>query len=131
MRGSVQVDVLYARPSDPMEAKRMQDLQRPRVAVPGSGRGRGVLVVAAGAGAEGQAREACDRLARGGFVALPAVLADAAGAPGDGERAAIDAGIEQLFCEHATEGPRVGLVGFGAARCSRSMRPRAARAWRP
>jgi dienelactone hydrolase len=97
-----------------VEAQRMQDLQRLRVAVPSSGRGRGVLVIAAGGGgAERHARDACDRLARGGFVAAAAWVADAAGAPGAAERAAVDAGIEQLFCEHATEGPRVGLVGFG------------------
>jgi carboxymethylenebutenolidase len=91
----------------------MHDLQRARVAVPASGRGRGVLVVAAGAGAERLARDACDRLARGGLVAAACALADAAGAPGAAERAAIDAGIEALFCEDATDGPRVGVVGFG------------------
>lgn len=91
----------------------MQDLQRPRVAIPATGRGRGVLVIASGAGAEAHAREACDRLARGGFVAIAAVLADAAGTPAASERSAVDAGIEQLFCEHATEGSRVGVLGFG------------------
>jgi dienelactone hydrolase len=87
------------------------DLQRPRIAVPASGRGRGVLVIAAGA--ESQALDSCDRLARGGFVATAVVLADATGAPGAAERAAVDAGIQDLFCAHAVEGPRVGLVGFG------------------
>ena len=100
--------------------------------MPASGRGRGVLVIAAGAGGAERAREACDRLARGGFVALAAgARPKRTGAPSEAERAAVDAGIEQLFREHATEGARVGVVGFGRGGRSRSMRRRAARAWRP
>src|SRR5262245_18230911 len=99
--------------ADSVEEQRMQELQRPHVAVPASGRGRGVLGIDEGAGAERCARDACDRLARGGFVAVAAVLGDGSGAPGAAERAAVDAGLEELFSEHASEGPRVGLVGFG------------------
>ena len=83
------------------------------LALPDTGRGRGVLVLGAPGGA--LEREACVRLARHDFVALaPALPGVAPGTPiRDAERAAVDAAIHALFCEVATEGPRVGVLGFG------------------
>jgi dienelactone hydrolase len=73
-----------------------------------------VLVLAAGVRRDDLAREACARLARHGFVAwAPDLPAAEAVAPGDDERAAVDAAVEQLFCEQATDGARIGVVGFG------------------
>jgi dienelactone hydrolase len=73
-----------------------------------------VLVLAAGTRHDDLAREACARLARHDFVAwAPALPVETGAAPTDGERAAVDAAALQLFCEHGTDGARVGLVGFG------------------
>ncbi|MEM7408784.1 MAG: dienelactone hydrolase family protein [Myxococcota bacterium] len=86
-------------------------------ALPASGRGPGVLVLSDGAieRRDGDLlADACRRLTRHGFVALaprlPEVDADALH---DTERRVVDAGIEQLFNEDATEGSRVGVIGFG------------------
>jgi len=96
------------------EAPRPNVANRPPPSAPGSGHGPGVLVLAAGARHGDLAREACARLARHGFVAWAPELPTATGGPPiDSERAAVDAAARQLFCEHATDGPRLGLVGFG------------------
>lgn len=78
-------------------------------AVPASGRGRGVLVLDEGAALSDLARDACDRLARAGFAALAPDLAGAAG-PGP----ALDAALRRLLGDAATDGARLGVVGFGA-----------------
>jgi dienelactone hydrolase len=79
-------------------------------AIPASGRGRGVLVLDDARGL-GFARDVCDRLARAGFVALGL---DEPG-PTGGERtgALVDAAIEMLLCDDATDGARIGVLGFG------------------
>jgi dienelactone hydrolase len=89
------------------------DLAAPLLAIPDTGRGRGVLVLGAAGGA--LEAEACARLARHGFVALAPRLpgADPDAPISAAERAAVDAAIHALFCEHASDGPRVGLLGFG------------------
>lgn len=83
---------------------------------PRSGRGPGVLVLTSGARGDALARDAVVRLAHHGFVAgsvdLPAL---AANGPGEAERAAVDAGIEQLFRADSTLGARVGVLAFGRA----------------
>jgi carboxymethylenebutenolidase len=96
-------------------------------ALPGRGRGRGVLVVHGGFGLDGFAREACDRLARSGFVALapdllggrttadPADAASrAAGLDAGAAARVLEAAIAELFACDATEGARVGALGFGS-----------------
>jgi len=85
---------------------------------PASGRGPGVLVLAGGS-SEALVREACARLARNGFVAfapaLPGPEAPETGdeGPGAREREGVDAALHALWCEHATEGSRVGVLGIG------------------
>lgn len=87
---------------------------RAELAVPGTGHGPGVLVLALHAGRGDLAREACARLARHGFVAwAPELPGDGSAAPSEAERSAVDSAIERLFCEHATDGARVGALGFG------------------
>ena len=59
-------------------------------------------------------RDAGVRLARHGFVAFGPELPDSAeGTPSEAERRAVDAGIASLFNEHASDGARVGVIGFG------------------
>ena len=82
-------------------------------AVPASRRGKGVLVLDERGALGDFGRDACDRLARSGFAALAPDL------PAAGEPVAwIQAGIRALLDDDATEGPRVGALGFdqGAAR---------------
>jgi carboxymethylenebutenolidase len=93
---------------------------------PARGRGRGVLVLHEARGLDPSTREACDRLARAGFVALgpdlyrgrvaeSAEQAEALARALEPERVAGDlaAALHALFCEHAVEGARAGAVGFG------------------
>jgi dienelactone hydrolase len=81
--------------------------------VPEAGHGRGVLILAGGR-SDALVRDAGVRLARHGFVAFGPELPDAAeGGPSEAERRAVDAGIESLFNENASDGPRVGVIGFG------------------
>lgn len=77
-------------------------------AVPASGRGKGVLVLDESGALTDFARDACDRLSRAGFAAL---APDLPGGADPGPR--IDAAVRQLLDDHATEGPRVGVLGFG------------------
>ena len=107
----------------------MHDATRAQPYVPESGHGPGVLVLAAGTGRDAVVREAGMRLARHGFVALGAELpAPSDGAPSDAERRAVDAGIESLFNENASDGPRVGVIGFGrGALLARDAEARGAR----
>jgi carboxymethylenebutenolidase len=94
-------------------------------ALPTSGRGRGVLVLHEAFGLVEQIRDVCDRLARAGFVALAPDLfrgrcatdaaeagrligeLDAARLGGD-----LQAAVRELLSCEATEGSRVGAVGF-------------------
>jgi carboxymethylenebutenolidase len=95
-------------------------------ALPASGRGRGVLVLHQAIGLGEFCRDACDRLAREGFAALAPDLgsarraAEAPEAPGpaaelDLARAGeeLDAAVTELLSCEATEGPRIGALGFG------------------
>jgi dienelactone hydrolase len=92
----------------------VRDPIRAQSFVPDTGHGPGVLVLAAGANGDALVREAGMRLARHGFVAFGPELPAASGdAPSEAERRAVDAGIERLFNEHASEGARIGIVGFG------------------
>jgi carboxymethylenebutenolidase len=88
--------------------------------------GRGILVIHDEWGLTDHVRDVCDRLARAGFVALaPDLLAGRTAADvaeagslarGFGvERAAddLDAAAVELFNQNATEGPRLGALGFG------------------
>lgn len=94
------------------------------LARPHSARGPGVLVLHAPPATLAGRREACERLAREGFVALAPALED----PGPTERSPdtqevarrhagsrIASAIGTLFDEEATQGPKLGCVGFGAA----------------
>ena len=85
--------------------------------LPAAGRGPGVLVLSNGVEEQRPGdllADACRRLTRHGFVALAPRLPAAGGdALEDAERRVVDAGIEQLFNEDATEGRRVAVVGFG------------------
>ncbi len=91
----------------------MPDSTRAQPFVPESGHGPGVLVLAGPRGDE-LVREASGRLAHHGFVAFsPPLPAPSSGVPSDAERRAVDAGIERLFRENATDGSRVGVLGFG------------------
>ena len=95
------------------------------LAVPAAGRGRGVLVVQEAWGLVDHVKNVCDRLARAGFVALApdlyrgAVASDREHAHRlmdglDVEAAArdLDAGVLCLLGRDATDGSRVGAVGF-------------------
>jgi dienelactone hydrolase len=91
----------------------MHDPTRAKVWRPESGRGHGVLVIA---GVHGGAlvREAGIRLAHHGYVVSAAVFPEgSAQGAGESERRAVDAGIEELFRDHALQGSRVGVLGFG------------------
>ncbi|HKA16658.1 MAG TPA: dienelactone hydrolase family protein [Myxococcota bacterium] len=92
----------------------MRGATRAEPFVPRSGFGPGVLVLALGAKSGELARDAGERLAHHGFVAsAPELPAPSDDTPSEAERGAVDAAIEQLFCEQAVHGPRVGVLGFG------------------
>jgi carboxymethylenebutenolidase len=84
--------------------------RRAYLATPTAGVGPGVLVVHELDGLGEFTRDACDRLAREGFVAFaPDWLgADAAAAE------ALDAAVEALLGRDACQGARIGALGFGA-----------------
>jgi len=95
------------------------------VATPASGRGPGLVVLQEWWGLVPQIRDVCDRLARSGFVALAPDLfrgesttdPDVAGRlmmELEIERAGRDLGaaVEALRREPATDGSRVGCIGF-------------------
>jgi carboxymethylenebutenolidase len=77
-------------------------------AVPAAGRGRAVLVLDETAALSDFARDACDRLARAGFAALAPDLST-----GEDIARVVDAGVRQLLDDAATDGSRVGALGFG------------------
>jgi dienelactone hydrolase len=92
----------------------MPDPTRAQPCLPRSGHGPGVLVLAAGARGDALRRESVVRLAHHGFVAQFVDLPDSSGdGPSEAERSAVDAGVAQLFCDHAVDGARVGVLGFG------------------
>jgi carboxymethylenebutenolidase len=76
-------------------------------AVPASERGRGVLVLDESGALGDFGRDACDRLARAGFAALAPDLP-----AGGAARPRIDAAVRFLLDDQATDGPRVGVLGF-------------------
>ena len=95
------------------------------LAEPVSGRGRGILVIHENRGLTDATRDICDRLARAGFVALAPDLfrgrsaEDRAAAQQlakelDTDRAArdLDAAVGELYNQNATEGPKIGALGF-------------------
>ncbi len=96
------------------------------LSVPASGRGRGVLVAHEAPGLVDAVRDACDRLARAGFVALAPDLFGGA-KPGDPAAASrqvealdrealgalLDRAVVELLSCHATDGAQVGALGFG------------------
>ena len=95
------------------------------LATPGSGRGPGVLVLQEWWGLVPHIRDVCDRFAREGFVALAPDLyrGETAQDPDTAgrlmmdleiPRAArdLDAAVRALLDEPATDGPKVGAVGF-------------------
>jgi carboxymethylenebutenolidase len=95
------------------------------LATPATGRGPGVLVIQEWWGLVDHIQDVCDRFAREGFTALAPDLyrgetasdPDAAGRLMMGleiPRAArdLDGAIQALLDEPATDGPRVGAVGF-------------------
>lgn len=95
------------------------------LATPGSGRGPGVLVIQEWWGLVPHIRDVCDRFAREGFVALAPDLyrGEAAQDPDSASRLMmdleipraardLDGAVQALFDEPATDGPKVGAVGF-------------------
>lgn len=95
------------------------------LATPRSGRGPGVLVIQEWWGLVPHVRDVCDRFAREGFVALAPDLyrGETAQDPDSAgrlmmdlqiPRAArdLDGAVKALFDEPATDGPKVGAVGF-------------------
>ncbi|MEE9606581.1 MAG: dienelactone hydrolase family protein [Myxococcota bacterium] len=95
------------------------------LAVPASRRGSGVLVVQEAWGLVDHVRDVCDRLAREGFVALAPDLYRGRTAAGREEAARLvaeldvdaaardlDGAVGELLNQDATEGPKVGAVGF-------------------
>jgi carboxymethylenebutenolidase len=78
-------------------------------AVSARGHGRGVLLLGDSPGLGDFARDACDRLARAGFVALAPELEG-----GEDAIRAAEAGVRRLLDDGATDGARVGALGFGA-----------------
>jgi len=95
------------------------------LAQPAQGRGRGILVIHEDWGLTDATRDVCDRLARAGFVALAPDLyrgrsaEDRAAAHQlakelDTDRAGrdLDAAVGELYNQNATEGPRIGALGF-------------------
>lgn len=115
------VDIRF--PADPGDGGELSGYR----AAPASGRGRGVLVVPEAWGLVDPIRDACDRLAREGFVALAPDLY-AGRTAGDAAAAArlmaefevarhardLDAAIAALQSDDAVDGSRVGAVGFCA-----------------
>lgn len=85
------------------------------LAVPSTGSGPGVLVLPPEPGLPAVVGDACERLAREGFVALaPDAVASEPGAPGLARaRPVVDAALEALLRENATVGARVGVLGLG------------------
>ena len=86
-------------------------------AVPASECGPGVLVLDASGGRSDFSRESCDRLARAGFVALaPDFFPEepATDTHPEPRTADLDAAVRELQSCHATEGSRVGALGFAA-----------------
>jgi carboxymethylenebutenolidase len=77
-------------------------------ALPAARHGRAVLVLGESDALDDFARDACDRLARAGFVALAPDLAGTAGAD-----ALLAACVRFLLDHAASDGARVGAVGFG------------------
>jgi carboxymethylenebutenolidase len=78
-------------------------------ALPAARHGRATLVLGESDGLDDFARDACDRLTRAGFVALAPDLAGAAGAE------ALLGGCVRFLLDHAaSDGARVGVVGFGS-----------------
>ena len=89
-------------------------------------RGRGILVLHEDWGLTDSIRDRCDRLARAGFVALAPDLFDGQHAT-DPVRAQqlekeldlalitgpLDAALEELLRQDATQGPKLGVLGFG------------------
>jgi carboxymethylenebutenolidase len=98
---------------------------RGHLAVPASGRGPGVLVIQEWWGLVDHIRDVCDRLAREGFVALAPDLYRGETA-GDPDRAGrlmmsleipraardLDGAVAALQSESATDGAKVGAIGF-------------------
>jgi carboxymethylenebutenolidase len=100
--------------------------RRAYLSLPAARLGPGVLVVHEAEGLGDFARDACDRLAREGFVALapdwlgtgPATSTDEArrlAAALDPARAAdaLDAAVDVLLGSDACQGARIGALGFG------------------
>ncbi len=94
---------------------------------PAAGRGIGVLVLHEAWGLVDSVRDVCDRLARGGFVALAPDLfdgetaSDEASAVGlisklssEGVGADLDAAVQALLNDPAVDGPKIGCLGFCA-----------------
>jgi carboxymethylenebutenolidase len=92
---------------------------------PASGRGRGILVIHESWGLTDHTRDVCDRLARAGFASLAPDLfggrtaEDRAAAQQlakelDTDRAIadVDAAVAELHNQNATEGSRIGALGF-------------------
>jgi carboxymethylenebutenolidase len=88
---------------------------RAYLALPPSGRGRGVLVVDDAPALGAFAREVCDRLARAGWTALTPELPGAGAPDAEGVAPFLDGAVDALLRRDATDGARVGVVGFGAA----------------
>lgn len=95
------------------------------LATPGSGHGPGVLVLQEWWGLVPHVRDVCDRFAREGFVALAPDLyrGETASDPDAASRLMmdleipraardLDAAVKALLDEPATDGPKVGVVGF-------------------
>ena len=78
-------------------------------ALPAARHGRAVLVIGESDAVDDFTRDACDRLARAGFVALAPGLAGATDAD-----ALLGACLRFLLDHAASDGGRVGVMGFGA-----------------
>jgi carboxymethylenebutenolidase len=100
--------------------------RRAYLATPPAGLGRGVLVVHEAEGLGDFARDACDRLAREGFVAFaPDWIGTGSATPADEARRlaealdparaadALDAAVDALLGRDACQGARIGALGFG------------------
>jgi carboxymethylenebutenolidase len=101
------------------------DSVRGYLATPGAGRGPGVLVLQEWWGLVPHVRDVCDRFAREGFVALAPDLyrGESTSDPDAASRLMmdleipraardLDAAVKALLDEPATDGPKVGVVGF-------------------
>jgi carboxymethylenebutenolidase len=100
--------------------------RRAYLASPAAGLGPGVLVVHEADGLGDFVRDACDRLAREGFVAFaPDWLGTGSATPADEARRladlldparaadALDAAVDALLGRDACQGARIGALGFG------------------